>query len=100
MYTDKKDNDPQRQNTAIIDHDITFNDCTASNNYKNAGPDAYWNADGFCAEKASDNITYNRCTAFGNTDGGWDVKSYNTYLNDCVSYGNKRAYRFWSGGEA
>ncbi|MDF2939253.1 MAG: hypothetical protein K0Q90_4626, partial [Paenibacillaceae bacterium] len=61
---------------------------------------AYWNADGFCAEKASDNITYNRCTAFGNTDGGWDVKSYNTYLNDCVSYGNKRAYRFWSGGEA
>lgn len=88
------------QNAAIIDHDITFNDCVASNNYENAGPDAYWNADGFCAEKASTNITYNRCTAFGNTDGGWDVKSYNTYLNDCVSYGNKRAYRFWSEGEA
>ncbi|MEK3883346.1 cadherin-like beta sandwich domain-containing protein [Paenibacillus sp. PL2-23] len=88
------------QDPAIVDRNITFNDCISSNNYENAGSDAYWNADGFVAEKASDYITFNRSIAFGNTDGGWDIKSDHAYLNDCISYDNKRAYRFWSSEEA
>ena len=31
-----------------------------------------------------------------NTDGGWDDKSANPVLIDCVSLRNKRNYRFWS----
>jgi hypothetical protein len=87
------------QNQAIIDRNITFNDCIGSNNYHEYGT-GYWNGDTFCAESASDYVTYNRCMAFNNTDGGWDVKTRNTYLNDCVALGNKRAFRFWSAGEA
>ncbi|THF72901.1 cadherin-like beta sandwich domain-containing protein [Cohnella fermenti] len=85
------------QDPAIVDHDITFNDSVSSNNYQDAGPSEYWNADGFVAEAASDYITFNRSVAFGNTDGGWDLKAAHAYVNDSVSYGNKRAYRFWGG---
>jgi hypothetical protein len=81
----------------VFDHDITYIDCTSRNNYNDNG-DEYWNADGFAAERNTYNITYLRCGAFDNTDGGWDLKTVNPVLIDCVSARNKRAYRFWSTG--
>jgi len=79
----------------IYDHDITFINCEARNNYDDAGDD-YWNADGFCAENNSYNITYIGCSSFDNTDGGWDDKSKNPLLIGCVAIRNKKNFRFWS----
>ena len=79
----------------IYDHDITFQNCEARNNYHDAGK-GYWNADGFCAERRVYNTTYIACRAFDNTDGGWDTKAINPLLIGCVAIRNKKNYRFWS----
>jgi hypothetical protein len=79
----------------VIDSDITFTDCTASGNYHDGGKEKYWNADGFCTERAVRNVTYVRCAAFDNTDGGWDVKNAGLKLIDCIAVGNKRNFRVW-----
>ncbi len=80
----------------VADRDIVFVNCEARGNYHDAGADKYWNADGFCAESNTYNLTYVNCRAFDNTDGGWDIKSKNAVLIDCVSARNKRNFRFWS----
>ena len=82
------------KNSGVYDHDITFIDCVARNNYHDAGS-GYWNADGFCAERNCYNITYIGCIANDNTDGGWDDKSENPLLIGCVTLRNKRNLRFW-----
>ncbi len=83
----------------VTDHDITFDGCTARNNYHENG-DNYWNADGFCAERQVKDITFKNCGAFGNTDGGWDLKAMNPVLENCVSFDNKRNFRMWSKPDA
>jgi hypothetical protein len=80
---------------AAPDHDITFEGCVAKNNYNDAG-DKYWNADGFCAEGTTYNLRYVNCRATDNTDGGWDDKSRNPVLINCVALRNKRNFRFWT----
>jgi hypothetical protein len=77
------------------DHDITFERCEARNHYHDNGK-GYWNADGFCAESRTFNLRYLACRASGNTDGGWDDKSRNPFLERCVATGNKRNFRFWT----
>ena len=85
---------------ASADHDITFVHCVAKNSYNDAGK-GYWNGDGFCAESTPYNLRYENCTALNNTDGGWDDKSRNPVLLNCVALRNKRNYRFWTqGGQA
>ncbi|HBC88711.1 MAG TPA: hypothetical protein DCZ94_17355 [Lentisphaeria bacterium] len=79
----------------VNDHDITFINCESRNNYWDAG-EGYWNADGFCAERNSYNLTYIGCKAFDNTDGGWDLKTVNPLLIGCVALRNKKDFRFWS----
>lgn len=79
----------------VKDSDITFKGCRASNAYHDAGPDKYWNADGFCAEGASENLTYIDCIAYSNTDGGWDLKATGMKLVNCIGIDNKRNFRFW-----
>ena len=78
------------------DHHIEFIDCEANNNYYDPTPKSYWNADGFCSEAATHDLTFIRCKASGNTDGGWDLKTTRPKFIDCVSTGNKRNYRVWS----
>lgn len=80
--------------SGVYDHDITFIDCVARNNYHENGS-KYWNADGFCAERNCYNLTYIGCVSNDNTDGGWDDKSANPLLIGCVSLRNKRNLRFW-----
>lgn len=86
------------QAAGVFDHNITFIDCVARNSHQGGDQpaDKYWNGDGFCAERAAYDLVYIRCKAFNNTDGGWDDKSSNPTLVDCVSIGNKRNFRFWS----
>lgn len=76
------------------DHDITFTNCVARNNYDDAGKE-YWNADGFVAERGSYNLRFVSCMAFDNTDGGWDDKSTGTTYEGCVAFRNKRNFRVW-----
>lgn len=83
------------QSSSVQDHDITFYDCIGKNAYHEDGT-SYWNGDGFCVERASYNIKFYRCRAFDNTDGGWDCKSNDVELYDCVAFRNKRNFRFWS----
>ena len=78
------------------DHHLEFVDCEANNNYYDPTPKSYWNADGFCSEAATHDLTFIRCRASGNTDGGWDLKTTRPKFVDCVSTGNKRNYRVWS----
>src|SRR3546814_10335265 len=33
------------------------------------------------------------------TDGGFDLKSTDVYMENCVSHANKRNYRVWGSGE-
>ena len=78
------------------DHHLEFIECEANNNYYDPTPKRYWNADGFCSEAATHDLTFIRCKASGNTDGGWDLKTTRPKLIECVSSGNKRNYRVWS----
>ena len=55
----------------------------------------YWNGDGFSDEGDNSNIRYEDCQARGSTDGGFDCKSNNVVLANCVAQGNKRNFRIW-----
>lgn len=79
----------------VTDHHIEFVNCEASNNWHDAGPDSYWNADGFAAERNTADLTFVNCRAFGNTDGGWDLKTARPKWVDCVGIANKRNFRVW-----
>lgn len=80
----------------IKDHEITFVNCEARNNWHDAGSDKYWNADGYAAERNTADITFINCRAFGNTDGGWDLKTTRPKFVNCVSIANKRNFRVWT----
>lgn len=82
--------------SGVYDHDFTFTDCVARNNYWDAGVDKYWQGDGYCSEKNTYNLTFIGCAAYDNGDGGWDVKSANPLLIGCVGLRNKKNFRFWS----
>lgn len=75
---------------------ITYINCSGKNNWHTPAGHKYWNADGFGAEGGCYGIKYINCFASGNTDGGWDDKSDNPVLENCISIANKRNYRFWS----
>lgn len=60
------------------------------------GEKQYWNGDGFSAERGNHNLVFNRCAAWDNSDGGFDLKSSDTRLEDCVAGRNARNYRLWN----
>lgn len=80
-------------------HDITYLRCEA-HGFRETGRAAtsYWNGDGFSDERGNSAIRYLSCVATSCTDGGFDLKSANMYLQNCLARGNKRNYRLWSGG--
>jgi hypothetical protein len=84
------------KSSGVKDHHIEFVNCEARNNWHDAGPDKYWNADGYAAERNTADLTFINCRAFGNTDGGWDLKTTRPKWIDCVSIANKRNYRVWT----
>ncbi len=56
----------------------------------------YWNGDGFSTERGNARILFRQCAAWDNSDGGFDLKSTETLLDDCVSGRNARNFRLWS----
>lgn len=57
----------------------------------------YWNGDGFSDEMVNANIRYENCEARGSTDGGFDCKSTDVVLENCLAEDNKRNFRIWGG---
>lgn len=91
----KKDNtNPFVGDDVPTDKSVVFINCSANNAY-NAVDANYWEGDGFVIERWCEVSMYN-CSAFGNTDGGFDVKANELWLEDCVSIGNKRNFRLWT----
>jgi hypothetical protein len=75
--------------------EIVYRRCVMSGFQQlNAGD--YWNGDGFSDEPGNRNIRYETCEARGSTDGGFDCKSRDVVLQDCVAEDNKRNFRIWS----
>lgn len=56
----------------------------------------YWNGDGFSDEPDNSAIRYESCEARGSTDGGFDCKSRDVVLENCIAEDNKRNFRLWS----
>jgi hypothetical protein len=56
----------------------------------------YWNGDGFSDESGNRDVRYEDCIARGSTDGGFDCKSRDVVLTNCVADDNKRNFRIWS----
>lgn len=78
---------------------ITFEDCVAKNNRKsNQGSLKYTNGDGFVVEGNTQDVTFTRCRAFRNQDGGFDLKVDGVKLTDCVATGQRRNFRIWRTG--
>lgn len=63
-------------------------------------PERYTNGDGYSSERGNQRITFRRAEAYDNSDGGFDLKSTDTRLEDVVAGGNGRNYRFWRTGTA
>lgn len=56
----------------------------------------YWNGDGFSDEGDNSDIRYETCEARGSTDAGFDCKSEDLVLENCIAEDNKRNFRIWS----
>lgn len=63
-------------------------------------PDKYTNGDGYSTERRNYRITFRRAEAHDSSDGGFDLKSTDTRLEDVAASGNGRNYRFWGTGTA
>lgn len=74
---------------------ITFRRCIMEN-FQQWRAGEYWNGDGFSDEENNSAIRYEACEARGSTDGGFDCKSRDLVLENCVAEDNKRNFRVWS----
>lgn len=63
-------------------------------------PDRFTNGDGYSTERGNRRITFRRAEAYDSSDGGFDLKSSDTRLEDTTAAGNGRNYRFWGTGVA
>lgn len=77
-------------------HDFRVERCTMRGFQWKRGDKRYWNGDGYSAERGNRRLIFRRCAAWDNSDGGFDLKSTETLLDDCVSGRNARNYRLWS----
>lgn len=57
---------------------------------------AYWNGDGFAAERGTYDLIFEATSATGSTDAGYDLKSTATTLVAAHAADNKRNYRIWA----
>jgi len=86
-------NDGGTPNTSFV-----FEDCLATNNIKSNQTIKYTNGDGFVAEGNSSDVTFIRCRALRNQDGGYDLKVKDVKLIDCIGIGHRRDFRLWYTG--
>jgi hypothetical protein len=75
--------------------DISIADGSISGFRMIAVPGEYTNGDGIAAERPVTGLSIARVRAFDNSDGGFDLKSSATTLDQLVAERNGRNYRFW-----
>lgn len=78
-------------------YNVTWTNCTGLNHHDSQGGNQanYWNGDSFPAEELHTGLLFVDCTATGNTDAGWDLKSSAVLIRP-VSGDNKRLWKFWN----
>ena len=76
-------------------HDIIVRNSSMDNSIGAGATGDYTNGDGFTAEREVHNVQFINCSASGNGDGGFDLKSSQTTLTNCYAEDNKRNYRIW-----
>jgi hypothetical protein len=77
-------------------HDFRIERCVMRGFQWKRKDSQYWNGDGFSTERGNARFLFRQCAAWDNSDGGFDLKSTETLLDDCVSGRNARNFRLWS----
>ena len=77
---------------------IVFEDCLAQNNLMPLQKKHYKNGDGFVVEENVSDVSFFRCRAISNQDGGFDLKVPDLVMKDCVALRNSRNFRVWRNG--
>lgn len=77
-------------------HDFRIERCIMRGFQWKRAEKKYWNGDGFSTERGNARMLFRQCAAWNNSDGGFDLKSTETLLDDCVSGRNARNFRLWS----
>lgn len=77
-------------------HDFRMERCVMRGFRWKRAAKKYWNGDGFSTERGNKRMLFRQCAAWDNSDGGFDLKSSETLLDDCVSGRNARNFRLWS----
>ena len=77
---------------------LRFEDCVARNNIKSNQTVKYTNGDGFVAEGKNRDVTFVRCHALRNQDGGFDIKVKDATFTGCIATGHRRDFRIWNSG--
>lgn len=80
--------------------DITIHDGRVSGFRMERVEGKYTNGDGIALEGGVRNATIARVVAENNSDGGFDLKSVDTRLEDTIARNNSRNYRLWGTGTA
>jgi hypothetical protein len=75
---------------------IHFDRCLAQNNLMPLQKNSYKNGDGFVVEGNATAVWFEGCRAIRNQDGGFDLKSPDVDLADCVAIGNSKGFRIWT----
>lgn len=89
---------PQGIRLQTLSHDVVIEDCDFEEIYCRFSASGYFNGDAFVDEADCYNLTWRRCRGAACTDGGFDLKSTNVLVEDCISEGNKLNYRLWGSG--
>ncbi len=79
-------------------HDILIDSVTASGFQMIHREKRYTNGDGFSSERGAARIIFRNSTANDNSDGGFDLKSTDTRLENVSAARNGINYRFWGTG--
>ena len=77
-------------------HDFRIERCVMRGFRWQRKPKQYWNGDGFSTERGNARFLFRQCAAWDNSDGGFDLKSTETLLDDCIGGRNARNFRLWS----
>ncbi len=77
-------------------HDFRIERCVMRGFQWQRKPRQYWNGDGFSTERGNARMLFRQCAAWDNSDGGFDLKSTETTLDDCISGRNARNFRLWT----
>src|SRR3546814_9737605 len=90
MLTTGSGNLPVGIGFADTAHDFRVERCSMRGFRWDRGEGKYWNGDGFSTERGNARIMFRQCAAWDNSDGGFDLKSTESLLDDCISGRNAR----------